>query len=167
MNHKKRIIMILFFLLGIGIAAGANILRNVNDEESGTFSFQIQEDGQQVVIIDVAKQGTVKYYLQPGTLTLYGRGKNTSPSMEISAKFDGIKAFLSQGSKKSSWTELTEDMLVKTRKNGIIPIIVEVEFLYNKTRQYEIGKGTLEFWHDKQLVHSIQFQFINSNYGQP
>lgn len=164
MNNKKKIIMILFFWLAIGITIAAGVFRDVNDNERGRFTFQIQEENKQVVIIDLADQGKLKYYLQPGTITLYGRGKNILQDTETYAKFYGVKGFLSQGSKKSIWTELKEDMPLKTGKNRIVPINIEVEIPYTKTRQYEVGAAILELWNDNQLANSIHFQFINSNY---
>lgn len=165
MNSKKKIIMILFFCLGIGIVVSAGVFREGNDEEGGHFTFQTQEEEKQMVTIDLAKQGALKYYVQPGTITLYGRGKSTLPDTRIYTKFYGVKGFVSQGSKKSSWTELKEDMQLKSRKNGIVSINVEVEIPYSKTRQYEVGRAVLEFWNDNQRVNSITFHFVNSNYS--
>lgn len=164
MNIKRTILMTLFFLLAIGIAVGAGVFRDINDEERGSFTFQIPEEKKQIIIIDLAKQGLLKYYLQPGTLTIYGRGKNILQDTEIYTKFYGVKGFLSQGSKKNIWAELKEDVPLKSRKNGIVPINIEVEIPYTSTRQYEAGRAVLEFWNDSQLLHSIHFQFINSNY---
>ena len=164
MRTKGKLIMILLFLLGIGIAATGVALRGINDEEGESFTFQIGEEKKQVVTVDIAKQGILKYYLQPGTITLYGRGKNRLPDAEVTTKFYGVKAFLSQGSKKNSWMELKEDMLLKIRNNGIVPINIEVEIPYNRARQYEVGSAVLEFWIQNQRVNSIDFQFINSNY---
>jgi len=165
-NSKNKINMIVIFFLGIGIAIGAGVFRDVNDEEGGHFTFQIQEEKQQVETIDLAKQGMLKYYLQPGTITLYGRGKSGLQDAEIYIKFYGEKGFLSQGSKKNIWTELTEEMPLKSRKNGIVPINIEVEIPYTSTRQYEVGKAVLEFWNENQRVNSINFLVINSNYHQ-
>ncbi len=166
MNIKKKIIMTLFFLLAIGITIAAGVFRDVNDKERGRFTFQIQEESKQDVIIDLAKQGKLKYYLQPGTITLYGRGKGTLQDTKIYTKFYGVKGFLSQGSKKSIWTELKENMPLENGKNRIVPINIEVEIPYTRTRQYKVGTAVLEFWNDNQLVNSIHFQFINSNYSK-
>ena len=165
MISKKKMHTIVFFLLAVGIAIGAGFFRTINDAERGRFSFQIQHGKKQLVTIDLAKQGIVKYYLQPGTITLYGRGKISLPDTKIRATFFGAKGFLLQGSKKSNWVELTEDMPVKSGKSGTIPLSVEVDFPYFKTRQYEVGKTVVEFWHDNQMVHSIDFRFINSKYS--
>lgn len=166
MNRKKKINMILFFFLGLGMAMGAGIFRDVNNEEGGHFTFQIGEETEQVIRIDLARQGGLKYYLQPGTITLYGRGKSRLQDTKIYTTFYGVKGFLSQGSKKNIWEEVTGNMPLKTRKDKIIPINIEVEIPYNSTKQYDVGRGALEFWNDNQRLTGIKFIFINSNYQQ-
>jgi len=164
MNNKKQIMMTVFFLLAVGITIAAGVFCEVNDKERGRFSFQIPEDKKQVLTIDLADQGKLKYYLQPGMISLFGRGKNMLQDAKIYTKFYGVEGFVSQGSKKSSWIELKEDMPLKSGKNKMVPINIEVEIPYTRTRQYEVGRAVLEFWNDHQLVDAIHFQFINSNY---
>lgn len=164
MNTNNKWITGLLFLAAIGLAVGADSFRQVNDSERRRFNFEFNQQVRQALTIDLAQQGLLKYYLQPGTISLSGSGKNMPPQGNLYVKFSGETALLSQGGKLGNWKNLTDNTPLLPNRRGIIPLNVEVDIPYARTRQYEVGGAVLEFRHDDQPVQVIDVQFINSKY---
>lgn len=155
----------LLFLGAVGLVIGANSFREVNDRERGRFSFELRRQARQILTIDLAQQGFLKYYLQPGTISLSGSSKTMPREGKIYVQFSGERAMLSQGGKLGNWKNLTDDTPLQPNQRGTVPLNIEVDIPYGRTRQYEVGKAVLEFRQDDQPVQVIDIQFINSKYA--
>ena len=155
---------IVCFLLAAIIAIGAGFYREINDKERVRFSLQIPQKQVKVVTVDLAKQGKIKYYLQPDVLSFYGRGKVTGDNGKLTAKFSGFDSYISQGSKKSIWSELQGDDVVKVKPDGSLTVNVEVRLPKDKIHNYDIGKASLIFFQENKIVSETQFVIINSSY---
>lgn len=163
MDIRRKLALGLWFILAVSMAFAADWLREANDSDRVVFAMPL--DGRpQIVTVDLARQGGLKYYLQPGTIRLYGRGRNVADDANLYARFYGEQGSLSQTSKRGIWRELTEDSPLQV-KNGGLPLYIEIAIPYARTRQYRVGMATLELRQQSRLVHSIQFQFVNSRYS--
>ncbi len=165
MKGNNKLMTCLLFLVAVCLAVGANSFREVNERERGRFSFELHKQAQQVLTIDLAQQGFLKYYLQPGTISLAGSSKTLPKEDKLYVKFSGETAMLSQGGKLGNWKNLTDDTPLQPNQRGTVPLNIEVDIPYRRTRQYEVGKAVLEFRQEDQPVQVIDIRFINSKYA--
>ena len=155
--------LIYFLTASVIITCCAVGFRENNTNEREFLRFKIgQED--KTVTIDISQQGFLKYYLQPGTISIYCRGQNSDIVKPLYAKFSGPESFISQGSKKGIWKKLQPGDRLNHRENNEVPINIELAIPYSATRQYHAGKGILEIFTDENTMNKIIFNFINSKY---
>ena len=160
---SHRIKTVIFFAAAIIITFGAVCFRKNNSNEREFLTFKVAHENK-AVTVDIAQQGFLKYYLQPGVISVYCRGNITEPTGPLYAEFSGLDGFISQGSKKRVWKELQPEDKLQKRENGDIRINIEFSIPYNSTRQYYAGKGILEIFTAEKTVNRIVFNFINSKY---
>lgn len=161
--QSKRIKIIVFLFSAVIITCGALYLKRNNTNEREFLRFNIGSENK-TVTVDIAQQCFLKYYLQPGVISAYCRGRNREFIEPLYARFSGIDSYVSQGSKKRKWKELQPGDELQKRENGDMPVNIEFAIPYNTTRQYSVGRGVLEIYTAEKTVNTIIFNFINSKY---
>ncbi|HIU63496.1 MAG TPA: hypothetical protein IAB06_00435 [Candidatus Avacidaminococcus intestinavium] len=161
---NKKIIVILFFIVGCLLAIVAGIIKEFNEGERYVYRFELQEKASLEKVVDVADQGFLKYYLQPTSVTLLGRLKTGSLTHPISVEFSGLPGYVSQGSKKGAWAEVTPEDTLRIREKGYTSLYIEVELPRSAVYSAEIGTATLKITDKDKKVTTVDFKFINSNY---
>lgn len=165
MKNKSWFVGWCFFTAAILLAIFAGFYREINNEERVWFKFNIPQQQAEVETIDLAKQGALKYYLQPGRISLYGRGKiNLSAATDLRVQLLGTEGSVSQESKKGNWKEITDEDRLKIRENGILPVNIELNISRGATRRYEVAQATMCILQNERIVYTKRLQIINSNY---
>lgn len=150
------------FIIGLALTGGAEWLRTANQYERVTFTALWQQH--QTVTIDLAQQGLIKYWLQPGTIRIYGRIKVPPTSTELTVQGNGERLEISQASKRSNWQDLTSNSVLRVT-NGQVPLYIEVAIPYQRTRKHLVGEAELELRQSTRSVQIIRLRFINSHYA--
>jgi len=160
-NIKLKWLVILFLTL---FAAFLLSIFRINDDDRIWFILKVPDEANKIITVDIAKLNPIKYYLQPGTISLYGRIKNSKGLTDLNAEFIGTEAFISQGSKKSQWTPLRPTDCLNQDKRGNIRINIEMRVSYNKIRQRNIGEATLNIGSEGNNIACVRFYIVNSKY---
>lgn len=160
-NNKIRSFAVLFLTLFITFFLSKFRL---NDDDRIWFMLDVHNEANKTITVDIAKLNPIKYYLQPGTISLYGRIKNPTGLTDLNAEFIGTEAFISQGSKKSKWTQLRPADHLDHDKRGNIRINIEMRVPYSKTRQHNIGEAILNIGSDGNKIACVRFYIINTKY---
>lgn len=167
MKNKAVLHFGFFLLLAASVAILADLFQEVNDRERGVFRVSIPRSREQTETIDIASQGMLKYYLQPGQISLYVRGQLGRPAVPaLQVAFSGLRGYVSQGSKRTEWKEVRESDLLQIRDNGAVPVTIEVDIPRSETRQYQVGSAVLDFVSEGKVVSTVKIAVINSRYAE-
>jgi len=150
-------------LITLLISAWLSLFR-INDNDRVWFTLNLPDEANNEVWIDIANLNLIKYYLQPGTISLYGRIKNPMKLTDLNAEFAGTEAFMSQGSKKSKWAPIMPTDFLYKDKLGNIRINIEIQVPYNKTREHNVGEAILKIKSKGKDISSVRFHILNSKY---
>lgn len=135
-----------------------------NSNDRFSFELKIPDEVNKTVIVDIGKLNPIKYYLQPGTISLYGNIQNSSGSKNINVEFTGIEAFVSQGSKKSRWIELKPTDSLKEDRRGNMRVSIEMRVPRNKIRQRNIANAKLSVKAKGNAISTVDFAIVNTKY---
>lgn len=151
MKSLKNIVLFVFGAVLIFLLAYSN---SFNRGDYNTKRIVIKRGQTITYTIDLGKEGAIKRILQPNVYSVYLRVKAEEGSkLSCKAYSKDMQLFLSQGTKKGIWSELTENkilepMSAKLIKNqntlekarqGHLPINVELKLL-NKEKSVYDGK---------------------------
>lgn len=160
-NIRLKSIAVLFLTLFVALLLSKF---RINDNDRIWFMLKIPDETSKRVTVDIAKLNPIKYCLQPGTISLYGRIKNPMGLKNLNAEFIGTQAFISQGSKKTKWSPLRPTDHLSHNKRGDIRINIEMLVPYNKTRQRNIGEAILNIESEGNNISYVRFHIVNSKY---
>ena len=166
MQNRKIIKTAFVFLLAVGIAIGAGFYREVNEAERSVVRLQIPHKGVQTETLDIARQGMLKRYWQPGVVSFSIKGKiDPQLNANVQLRFTGAQGYVSQGSKKSCWKEIKDTDNLQVRKNGVLPVNIEIDIPREDTKRYQVGSAELEFLAAGQSLSKVKLYIINSGYA--
>lgn len=160
-NNKIKSFAVLFLTLFITISLSKF---KINDGDRVWFTLNVQDEANKTVTVDIAKLNPIKYYLQPGTISLYGRIKNPTGQRDLNAEFIGTEGFVSQGSKKSRWTKLRPTDRLDYDRQGNIRISIEMRLPYSEIRQHKIKEADLNIRSEGETIARVHFNIINTKY---
>lgn len=161
---NKSILIVLAFIVGCLIAFYAGIFKDINSEERYLYRFELRDTEQYQQSVDIAEQGWLKYYLQPGSISLVGRFKIGDFEEPVYAEFCGVQGYVSQGSKKGAWQKLSKEDAVKVRVKGYTTLNIEVKLPKEHLYNYEVATAVLKINDNTGKQTVINFGFINSKY---
>lgn len=161
---KKWLKRIALFCLMIGFMFSLLLLRATNDYDRDFVRFKLPRNAQIHYTIDLAKEGDLKYLVQPNIYTVYFRLQPQDKNIKLTCKSEGVQMILSQGSKKGIWTKLApEQQLYKDR--GTFPVSAELYVPRASVKQHDVGKGRIVFYEGEQQYAMILVEIINSRYS--
>lgn len=146
------------FLAMIGIMFGLMVFREENEYDKEFVKLKLVPQQTVEYNVDLSKEGILKRYLQPEKYTLYLRLRGASKNEPLYCRTEGVKMFVSQGSKKGIWHELQADKPVATYKN-IIPLSVEFVLPKDKLLQGEQCQGKIVLYNAKGVYSTVLINF--------
>lgn len=147
-------VLIIFFL---------NDLKKQNNYDRYFKSVDLSQNNTVTYVIDIAKMGTIKYYLQPDTFSMYLKLKNDCCLDNISFKLDNLKAVASQSSKKGEWKKLDSGSVLQVKDDRYIPLNLEINIPTDK-RSYQLHDGSIIILQNEKIIKIIELKFVNSKY---
>lgn len=118
-----------------------------------------------IIVYDIAKQGFLKYYFQPGNISVYLTTYVDSPkAKKYMVKVSGVKCDLSLGSKKKNWDKLANgDELKITRKNRA-RVNAEISIPRESTKRFNVATMKITILDNYGKSYLRNFKFVNSKY---
>lgn len=160
---KKWLKRIALFCLMLGFMFALLELRATNDYDRDFVKFKLPRDSQAHYVIDLGKEGGLKYFVQPNVYTVYFRLQPQEKNVKLTCRSEGVQMILSQGSKKGIWTKLTpQQELYKER--GVFPVSAELYVPRASVKQHAVAKGKLMFYEGEKLYATILVEIVNSRY---
>ena len=169
---KKWVIRIALFCAMLVVMLSAAKLRMGSDSMSQNIALA---PGKSVACtVDLAKEGALKRLLSPN---IYALSLRIQPEAKANLRVEGsgMEMFLSQGSKKGIWTELTptDELQYKAgkgkNKHGQgknmarnIPLNVELRVSREALEKHDVAQGTLKFYAGKKEYAQVIIKVINS-----
>ena len=161
---KRPVYKFMIFIMMVIFMCLLNILKTENDNDVVREKVNLRNDKHVECVVDIAKMGILKYYLEPYVFTVYLRCKNDINAENISYKTENINAFLSQGSKKGLWKQIREDEHLTENKNKIIPLSLEINIPKDMIYQYSVWNGKVKIISNENVLTIINIKVINSKY---
>ena len=160
---KKWVKRIALFCLMIGFMFSLLVLRVTNDYDRDFVKFKLPRASQAHYVIDLGKEGGLKYFVQPNIYTVYFRLQPQEKNVKLTCRSEGVQMILSQGSKKGIWTKLSPEQELH-RERGQLPVSVELYVPRDSVQKYDVGKGKLLFYDGDKLYATILVEIVNSRY---
>ena len=169
---KKWVIRIALFCAMLVVMLSAAKLRMGSDSMSQNIALA---SGKSVACtVDLAQEGVLKRLLSPN---IYALSLRIQPEDKAKLRVEGsgMDMFLSQGSKKGIWTELTpaDELQYKAGKgknmqgqgkniNSNIPLNVELRVPLEALNRHDVAQGTLRFYAGQKEYAQVIIKVINS-----
>lgn len=154
---------ILLFLAAAALMFLGSAFKEQNETERYFERITLAQDKTIDYTIDVAKFGPLKYWLNPNVMTLYLRCQTPPEADGLSCRSEGLDIFLSQGSKKGLWRQLSpQDKLLQRR--GSLPLSLEIAVPRQNIRQREAGSGKIEFFREGKPYAAVNIRIVNSKF---
>lgn len=138
-------------------------LRATNDYDRDFVKFKLPRDSQAQYVIDLAKEGELKYFVQPNVYTVYFRLQPQEKNVKLTCRSEGVQMILSQGSKKGIWAQLAPQQQLYKYK-GAIPVSAELYVPRSSVKRHDVAKGKLLFYEGEKLYATILVEIVNSKY---
>ena len=161
---KRPVYKFMIFIMMVIFMCLLNILKTENDNDVVREKVNLRKDKHVECVVDIAKMGILKYYLEPYVFTVYLRCKNDINAENISYKTKNINSFVSQGSKKGLWKQIREDEYLTENKNKIIPLSLEINIPKDMIYQYSVWNGKVKIISNENVLTIINIKVINSKY---
>ena len=162
---KKWVKRIALFCLMIGFMFSLLILRATNDYDRDFVKFKLPRASQAHYVIDLGKEGDLKYFVQPNIYTVYFRLQPQEKNVKLTCKSEGVQMLLSQGSKKGIWKQVAPAQILRSDR-GTLPLSAELYVPREKVKQYDVGKGAIKFFQGDKLYAVIWVKVVNSKYKE-
>ena len=161
---NNKIMFAILLVVGCLLGVFAGMFKEGNEGERYVYRFELKESAEYEEVIDLAEQGTFKYYLQPNVISVQGRFKNGNLQEPLRAEFTGLPGYVSQGSKKSYWPEAKPEDNLTVITKGYSFLNVEVELPRSAVYAYDVGRAVLQIRDAAGKLTTVKFRFINSKY---
>ena len=169
---KKWLIRIVLFCAMLGLMLGSAKLRMGSDSMSESIALA---PGKVVTCtVDLGKEGALKRFLNPNVYSLSLRLRPEAKT-QLRVIGSGMEMYLSQGSKKGIWTEITPQDELQYKfgrgkgKHGqgknmahYIPLNVELRVDREAVQKRNVAEGYLQFYDDKGEYGEIIVKVVNS-----
>jgi hypothetical protein len=166
---RKKLLNLAAFVFAVLTTVLAGFYKEVNDQERLAFAIELPAAGagqiarpKKVYSLDLARQGLAKNILQPDKISLYGRLKIKGTCDSVQVDFQGLDGYVSQGGKKSRWPELKKNDSLKPRKNGWMPVNIEVKLPEERLNSYYVATARLLVADGVKELGEVEFNVINS-----
>lgn len=157
----KRIVL---FVLAVMIMFILAAFRKENNYDKEYYKLNL-ERGQTVhCLIDLGRQGDLKYLVQPNIYTVYLRLQLPDAAADIHCEGENITMLLSQSSKKGYWKELEPGQTLQRFRDSL-PVSAELYFPKEEIKQYRVKQGKIKFYDNKGLYAQVELDVINSKYS--
>lgn len=171
--RKSAFSKLAFLLLGFLVMVCLNSMRQFNIGDSQRFKGDLSKPKNEFVI-DIAKCGFIKYYLQPNVTSVYiampveeklDKGSIfSSPKYTYKVKITSdVSLFVSQNSKKGIWAEAKEAAPLKLSKRGV-PLNLELEIPRDKVYRHDVANAQINLSANGVEKTSIIIKVVNSKY---
>ena len=157
---KKWLLRIVLFLAMIAVMFGMTAIRSENARDRLNAKINLTEGKTATCTVDLGQQGAIKQLLNPNIYTLYLRLQTDSKEPLFCSGSD-MEMFLSQGTKKGIWTELSSSDALKSR-DKVIPLNVELRVPREALNKHDVAQGTLKFYAGQKEYAQVIIKVINS-----
>lgn len=140
-------------------------LRAENEHERDFTKLRLPKNSQVSYVVDIGKEGSLKYFVQPNVYTVYFRLQPQDKNAQLMCRSEGLTMLLSQGSKKGIWQQVAPSQVLKKEK-GVLPLSAELYVPRDNVKQYAVGKGTIKFFQGDELYAVILVEVVNSRYKE-
>ena len=157
---KKWILRIILFLAMVAVMFGMTAVRPENAKDRLNAKINLTTGKTVTCTVDLGKQGAIKQFFNPNIYTLYLR-LQTDIKEPLRCNASGMEMFLSQGTKKGIWNELTPNDTLKS-KGRWIPLNVELRVPREALKEHDVGQGTLKFHAGHKEYAQVIIKVVNS-----
>ena len=100
---KKWSKRIALFIAMLGVMFALLLVREMNAYDKGFTKLQLAKGAQVSYVVDLGKEGGLKYLVQPNVYSAYLRLQPQTKNAKLTCRGEGLEMMLSQGSKKGVW----------------------------------------------------------------
>lgn len=154
----------LYIVAGLLIMLGLHFYESENRGDSSIKAISLAKTEKMEWVVDLAKMGPLKYYLEPNVMSLYLRIQDTPKNKTLTYQMENLDGVVTQASKKSIWRPIMPGDTLKSRGRGYNPLFLELHFPREKVSQYAVQQGTIRILADRQQAAEITVRIINSKY---
>lgn len=158
----KRVVL---FGLAVAVMFALLLLRSTNEYDREFTRMKLPKNGTAYYTVDLGRQGSLKYFVQPNIYTIYFRLQPQDKNAELVCHSEGMTMMLSQGSKKGIWKQVASAQVLR-KERGTLPLSAELYVPREKVKQYDVGKGAIKFFEGDKLYAVIWVKVINSKYKE-
>lgn len=151
-------------LLAIFVVFGMGAFKSQINGDRTFYRFELQEGGKYAYTLDVGKMGAVKYLAQPNVMTLYLRCALPEKLEGLRCEMSGVESFVSQGSKKGVWKELSPTEALRVDSKNNVQLNLELKVPQEDVNRREVGAGKLQFFKNEKPFASMDIKIVNSKY---
>lgn len=153
---------IALFIAMLGFMFALLLVREMNVHDKGFTKLQLAKDAQVSYVVDLGKEGGLKYLVQPNVYSAYLR-LQPQKNVKLTCRGEGLDMILSQGSKKGVWEKLGAQQVLQ-KQFGALPLSVELRVPRESVKQYHVGKGAIKLYEGEKLYATIAVEVVNSRY---
>lgn len=154
---------IALFIAMLGFMFALLLVREMNVHDKGFTKLQLAKDAQVSYVVDLGKEGGLKYLVQPNVYSAYLRLQPQKKNVKLTCRGEGLEMMLSQGSKKGVWEKLNAQQVLQ-KQFGALPLSVELRVPRESVKQYHVGKGAIKLYEGEKLYATIAVEVVNSRY---
>lgn len=160
---KKWLKKIALFCAMLGVMFALLLVREMNAHDKGFTKLPLARNAQATYVVDLGKEGGLKYFVQPNVYSAYLRLQPQKKNVKLTCRGEGMEMILSQGSKKGVWEKLGAQQVLQ-KQFGALPLSVELRVPRESVKQYHVGKGAIKLYEGEKLYATIAVEVVNSRY---
>ena len=160
---KKWLKKIALFCAMLGVMFALLLVREMNAHDKGFTKLPLARNAQATYVVDMGKEGGLKYFVQPNVYSAYLRLQPQTKNVKLTCRGEGLEMILSQGSKKGVWEKLGAQQVLQ-KQFGALPLSVELRVPRESVKQYHVGKGAIKLYEGEKLYATIAVEVVNSRY---
>lgn len=160
---KKWLKKIALFCAMLGVMFALLLVREMNAYDKGFTKLPLARNAQATYVVDLGKEGGLKYFVQPNVYSAYLRLQPQTKNAKLTCRGEGLDMILSQGSKKGVWEKLGAQQVLQ-KQFGALPLSVELRVPRESVKQYHVGKGAIKLYEGEKLYATIAIEVVNSRY---
>lgn len=154
---------ILCFVLAVLAMFALMKYRSANDYDKEFAKISLARGKTVQQVVDIGKEGDLKYLLQPNVYTIYFRLQANDKNAGLYCTSEGVKMMLAQSSKKGVWRELAPKQALRWER-GTLPLSVELYVPLEATRRYNVGQGKIKIYGGDKEYATVLLNIVNSRY---
>ena len=137
--------------------------RSANDYDKEFAKISLAQGKTVEHVIDIGKEGELKYLLQPNVYTAYFRLQTKDKNAGLYCTSEGLTMMLAQSSKKGIWRELASKQPLRWEK-GSLPLSVELYVPREAVKRYHVGQGKIRLYSGDNEYATLLIDVVNSRY---